>query len=437
MNEDEVLVPRDSYLKQLLLFKDKEEFKIVTGLRRSGKSRLLRLMRNYLLDHGTKKEQIIEMNFESLQFSEMSYLDVYKYVKDRIYRKGKTYIFLDEPHIVAGWEKTVNSFRADFDCDIYITGSNSYMLSTDYSTLLSGRYVEIKMYPLSFKEFIDFRDFKIDVVDSPLGGKAKRCIYKDGSVFSVEELFDTYMKYGGMPGLRGSPLNEQTVSMYLEGVFNTVMVKDVLSRKKRGEDVKTKAKDPLLLYKICTFLADNISKQYSYNKITASLNQNVDVDKSYTLANQKIQEYIQGLKEAFVFYEAKRYDIKGNELLKTNGKFYIVDLGFKNMLLGYQLKDRGFALENIVYFELLRRGYSVSIGKINDYEIDFRAMKNGIVTYIQVSDNLNSEETLEREARPFDVVKDHNERLILTNQKGMGNSNGIRIVNVVDWLLEE
>lgn len=425
----EELKNRDDYLGQLVRFKDTSSVKIVTGIRRCGKSKLLDLMIRYLLSNGVKESQIIKINFESLRFAGMTYLDLYRYIVDKASKEGKTYIFLDEPQLIGGWEKVVNSLREDIDSDIYITGSNSHMLSSEYSTLLSGRYVEIKMLPLSFKEFLDFRGFRIVKQVNAIGVSENRCYYKDNTLYDINDLFDAYLKYGGMPGISEFPLSNDSVSKYLDGIYTTVINNDVLEREQRG---KTKIADPFLLKRISTFLADNIGKEYSYNKITSSLNEN----QKDAFGNHKIADYVEGLMEAFVFYEAKRYDIKGKSLLKTNGKFYIVDLGIKNYLLGYTPYNRGFAYENLVYFELLRRGYDVSIGKIGTLEVDFRATKNDEIIYVQVTESLANESTRNREIHPFNIIDDHYDKIVLSLDKGNSNINGIKVINLIDWLLQ-
>lgn len=428
------LKQRDYFLDQLIRFKDTSNVKIVTGIRRCGKSKLLDLMISYIKSNGIADEQIIKINFESLKYADMDYKEVYKYILDNASKSKRTYIFLDEPHIINMWEKVVNSLREDIDCDIYITGSNSHMLSSEYSTLLSGRYVEIKLLPLSFKEFINFRGFKIKEEAHPLGGTIKKCIYEDDKEYDLKEVFDSYLKYGGMPGISELPLSNEAVNGYLDGIYNTVINNDVLQREQNN--YKTKIVDPFLLKKLSTFLADNIGKEFSYNKITGAINENMKQNKQSTLGNHKIEDYMEGLLESFIFYEAKRYDIKGKNILKTNGKFYIVDLGLKNYLLGYKSFDRGFALENLVYFELLRRGYDVSIGKIEKYEIDFRAVKDDSIIYVQITESLLNEETRNRELRPFNIVDDNYEKVVLTMDNGKANVNGIKIINIIDWLLD-
>lgn len=421
-------------MRQLIAFKDTGSIKIVTGIRRCGKSSLLSLMADYLLKNGVAPNQILKINFESLRFGAMSFEQFYAYVMEHACKDKKTYLFLDEPHLVDGWEKAVNSLRVDFDCDIYITGSNSHMLSSEYSTYLSGRYVEIKMLPLSFKEFLDFRDFSVREEPSPLGGTRKRCIYKDGTVFETRELFETYLRFGGMPGLAELELSPENVSMYLDGVYNTVIANDVLERS--AERGKTQINDPVLLRKLAVFLSDNVGRELSYNKLAFAINENMKLDRMQTLGNHKIQDYVEGLLEAFVVLEANRFDLKGKTMLKTNGKFYLTDMGIRSYLLGFENMNRGFALENLVYLELLSRGYQVMVGKLGSLKIDFRAVKGNEILYVQVAETLSGEETRNREFRPFLQTGDCYEKVILTLDSGNENWNGVKVLNLIDWLLD-
>ena len=426
---------RDVYLNKLISFQDKEPIKIVTGIRRCGKSKLLDLMIEHLQQEGIEKKQIVKINFESFAYQNMTGEQLYYYVAERAEAGKRLYIFLDEPHIIEGWERVVNSFRVDFDCDIYITGSNAHMLSSEYSTYLSGRYVEIKMLPLSFKEFLDFNNFKVIEEPSVLGGTIKRCYYSDGKPYELKTVFDSYLRYGGMPGLADIGLSQENVSAMLDGIYNTVITNDILERDSFGK--KRKITDPVLLKRIATFLADNIGKETSYNSITNTFKTEKLADQNGRLSdNHKIKDYVDALVQAFFFYEAKRYDIVGKSHLKTNGKFYIVDLGFKNLLLDYRNIDRGFALENIVYLELLRRGYAVSVGKIDTKEIDFRAVKNDEILYIQVTEEMQSISTKERELAPLVKVNDNYTKTILTTENESYNIDGIKVINIIDWLLD-
>ena len=402
---------RDTYMKTLLEFKDKNVIKIVTGIRRCGKSTLLQLFAEKLVQDGVSERNIIQMNFESMQFADITdYKALYYAVKDRIAPVGKTYIILDEIQIVPKWEKAVNSFLVDFDVDIYITGSNAYLLSSELSTFLSGRYVEIKMLPLSFKEFLEFYEFDAKVSD--------------------DEKFQLYLKLGGMPSAVEFNFNEQRVHDLLEGIYSTVILKDVIERNKIA--------DQNLLQRIVLFLADNVGSIISSNSIGNFLANEKKLDnKQKNPASRTVENYITMLENSFIFYGIKRYDIKGKQHLKTLSKYYVVDTGIRNMLLGYRDIDRGHILENVVYFELLRRGYRVSIGKIGDREIDFIAENPNEKIYIQVSETLQGTETLERELSPLRDIKDNYEKLILSMDKTFIKSyEGIKVKNLIEFLCE-
>lgn len=404
------LIKRPLYLNELIENKDVDLIKIITGIRRCGKSSLMELFCQYLLETGIDKSRIIHMNLESLKYNELSdYLSFYNYVSVKIENTGKTYLLFDELQVVSGWEKAIESFRVDYDVDIYITGSNAYLLSTEFATLLSGRYVEIKMLPLSFSEFLDFYSF-----DDKTG---------------LEEKFIYYLKFGGMPVLREYNFNEPRINQALEGIYSTVILKDVLQRHNQS--------DQLSLDKIAHFLSSNIGSITSPNKIGNILSSEGDIDKgkNKNIAGKTVDKYISMLNNAFIFYRVGRYDIKGKQLLKTLDKNYIVDIGFRNMLLGYRDADRGHILENIVFLELIRSHYRVYIGKIGDTEVDFLAEKPNEKLYIQVTESLASPKTRERELRPLLSINDNYEKIILTSDRNFITSeNGIKIINVIDWL---
>ena len=404
------LIKRPLYLNELIENKDVDLIKIITGIRRCGKSSLMELFCQYLLETGIDKSRIIHMNLESLKYNDLSdYLSFYNYVSDKIENPGKTYLLFDELQVVSGWEKAIESFRVDYDVDIYITGSNAYLLSTEFATLLSGRYVEIKMLPLSFIEFLDFYNF-----DDKTG---------------LEEKFIYYLKFGGMPVLREYNFNELRINQALEGIYSTVILKDILQRHNQS--------DQLSLDKIAHFLSSNIGSITSPNKIGNILSSEGDIDKGKikNIAGKTVDKYISMLNNAFIFYRVGRYDIKGKQLLKTLDKNYIVDMGFRNMLLGYRDADRGHILENIVFLELIRRHYRVYIGKIGDTEVDFLAEKPNEKLYIQVTESLASPKTRERELRPLLSINDNYEKIILTSERNFITSeNGIKIINVIDWL---
>lgn len=405
------LINRPQYLNQLIQNKDVDLVKIVTGIRRCGKSSLLDLFHKYLTENGVPDAHIIHMNMESLRYRDLTnYLFFYDYVSKRISPDGKTYLIFDELQAVEHWEKAIESFRLDFDVDIYITGSNAYLLSTEFSTLLSGRYVEIRMLPLSFREFLDFYEFAPDV--------------------SMEEKFQKYLQFGGMPILREYKFNETRSNQALEGIYSTVVLRDILQR--------NNGINQAMLQKIMLFLCSNIGSITSPNSIGNVLANEGDIPtvKAKNIAGKTVERYISMLRNAFVFFSVGRYDVKGKQLLKTLGKNYIIDLGFRNMLLGYRDADRGHILENIVFLELLRRDYRVYIGKIGETEIDFVAEKPNDKVYIQVTESMQSPETHERELRPLRMIPDNYEKIVLSMDRSFINSyDGIKSVNLIDWLL--
>lgn len=438
MNPNHTLKSRDVYLKKLIAFMDTEPVKVVTGIRRCGKSSLLKLMVLYLKDSGIAEDQIIEINFESYDFKDMTADRLYHYVKDRSLPGKRMYLFFDEIQRINKWEDTVNAFRVDLNCDIYITGSNAYLLSSEYSTYLSGRCVEIKMLPLSFSEFVDFHGFTIEETASALGGKRRQAVDKNGDKYTLREVFDAYVRFGGMPGIADVGLDQEKALTLLDGIYSTVIVRDVLEReKKRGRKQIT---DPILMRKIILFLADNIGSNVSFASIGNTLkNEGMiqDTERKGAPSTHTVQSYVAALLESYFFYDIKRFDIKGKELLRTLGKYYIVDIGLRNYLLGFRNRDTGHTLENIVYFELLRRGYDVAIGKVDNSEVDFIASKADDKLYVQVTESMQSEEVSARELRPLQAIRDNYEKIVLTLDTGFNTSyDGIKALNLVEWLLD-
>lgn len=372
---------RDTYLNKLIELKDTSLIKVITGLRRTGKSSLLKLMVMYLKKQGIKSDRIIEMNFDS----KMDCDDIYEYVNKKVNNSDeKIYIFLDEIQKVQNWEEVVNAFRVNFNSDIYIASSSACKLSKEY--------VEIKMFPLSFKEFLYFNNN-----------------------FDISKAFEEYLHFGAMPQIVKLGLEQ-------EDIYSTVVIKDILE--KEGNKVT----DILLLKKIVMYLADNIGNNLSISNVAKALSSSVNT----------IQTYIQSLLEAYMFYEIKRFDIKGKQYLKTLGKYYIVDLGLRNYLLGFRNRDSGHIIENIVYFELLRRGYDVAIGKVGDLEIDFIATKVNSKVYVQVTESMLEESTREREIKPLKKIDDNYEKIILTlNCELEKDYDGIKVYNLIEWLLQE
>lgn len=405
------LISRPEYLSQLIQHKDVDLVKIVTGIRRCGKSSLLDLFHRYLLEEGVSESNIIHMNLESLRYRDLKdYLDFYDYVSERMRADQKMYLIFDELQTVRHWEKAIESFRLDFDVDIYITGSNAYLLSGEFSTLLSGRYVEIRMLPLSFKEFLTFYEFAPAV--------------------TMEEKFQKYLQFGGMPILREYQFNLQRSNQALEGIYSTVVLRDILERNPQT--------DQAILHKIILFLCSNIGSITSPNRIGNVLSNEGDIEGagSRNIAGKTVEKYISTLHDAFIFSSVGRYDVKGKKLLKTLDKKYIIDMGFRNMLLGYRDADRGHIIENIVYLELVRRDFRVYIGKVGDREVDFIAEKPDEKVYIQVTESMSSPETRDRELRPLRMIKDNYEKIILSMDRSYIESyDGIRSLYLIDWLL--
>lgn len=434
-----ILRKRDLYLNQMIAFQDTEMIKVMTGIRRCGKSSLMKLMAEHLRENGVADDQILEMNFESMSIPEMDARGFYEYVKARICPDKRTYLFFDEVQKVPGWENAVNSFRVDFDCDIYITGSNAYLLSSELSTYLSGRYVEIKVLPLSFREFLDFHGYTLTERKSPAGGVKKRIMDADGEVYDARELYDAYTRFGGMPMLADIGLEINRVTAALDGVYSAAVINDILEREKRkGQRTIT---DAVLLRKIIMFLADNIGNNTSATSIGNTLAGEgllEDGKRKTKPAVQTIQTYIKALTEAYFFYEIKRFDIKGKEYLRTLGKYYIVDIGLRNYLLGFREGDSGHILENIIFFELMRRGYDVAIGKIDNQEVDFIATKTDEKKYIQVTETMNAPETRERELAPLRKIRDSYEKIVIALECDLTQTqDGIKIIRALDFLLGE
>lgn len=405
------LIDRPAYLNQLIQHRDVDLVKIVTGIRRCGKSSLLDLYHKYLSDSGVPDSHILHMNLESLRYRNLSdHLAFYDYVSERIPAEGKIYLIFDELQAVKYWEKAIESFRLDFDADIYITGSNAYLLSTEFSTLLSGRYVEIRMLPLSFQEFLTFYEFAPSI--------------------TVEETFQRYLQFGGMPILREYQFNEARIHQALEGIYSTVILRDILQRSSQA--------DQGMLQKIMLFLCSNIGSITSPNSIGNVLSKEggIPEEKGRNVAGKTVEKYISMLRSAFIFYSVGRYDVKGKQLLKTLEKNYIIDLGFRNLLLGYRDADRGHILENIVFLELIRRDYRVCIGKVGEMEIDFVAEKPNDKLYIQVTESMQSPETRERELKPLRMICDNYEKIVLSMDRSYINSyDGIKSLYLIDWLL--
>lgn len=406
------VIERKEYLDELRSWKHEQVIKVVTGIRRCGKSTLLKQYQKELLNNGVLPEQIISVNFEELEYEHLlDYKVLYQYIKERLCQDRMTYIFLDEIQKVESFEKVVDSLYVKENTDIYITGSNAYMLSGDLATLLTGRYVEISMLPFSFKEYMNFS--------------------KD----SKEATFAEYIKTGGFPYISLMDRTEEKVDTYLEGIYNTVIVRDIEDRQNRKETDPNKRKitDITLLKTIARFLASVIGSPVSIKSVTDYL-----TSSGRKVSSNTVSDYMDALSESFIFYPVERFDIVGKQLLQSNKKWYMVDLGLRNHLLPKKNYDLGFSLENVVYFELLRRGYKVNVGKNGNTEVDFVAQKQGTITYFQITADMTAKETFDRELRPLQNIKDHYEKIVLTlDHMTVGNYDGIKVIHLIDWLLEK
>lgn len=404
------MVQRKEYLDQLINWRDEQVIKVVTGIRRCGKSTLLLQFQQWLKENGVTDEQIVSVNFEELEYEELlDYKKLYQYLKERLVSGKTTYIFLDEIQKVSSFEKVVDSLYVKPNVDLYITGSNAYMLSGDLATLLTGRYVEIKMLPLSFGEFLSMTGLE------------------------PEQGFPEYLRSGGMPYIATMNRTDEKVSTYLEGIYNTVIVKDIEDRQARKESDPSKRKitDIALLKTIAKYLASVIGNPVSLRSITDYL-----ISNGRKISPNTVNDYVEALTESFIFYPAERFDIVGKQLLKANRKMYIVDLGLRNHILPRRSYDLGFSLENMVYFELLRRGYKVTIGRVGNTEVDFVAEKQGAYEYFQVTADMTAKETFDREIRPLENIRDNYEKTILTMDRlTPGNYNGIQVRYLLDWLI--
>lgn len=395
-------IERKEYLEKLIALKDKHLIKIITGVRRCGKSTLLEIYQNYLLTHGVLEEQIISINFEDYDYEALKEPKIlYDYIKDRLTNDKKMYIFLDEIQNVKDFHKVIDSLFIKKNVDLYITGSNAYLLSSEIATLISGRYIEIKMLPLSFKEYVSSSGNELDLANK----------------------YRKYIEFSSFPYVLELDENNDIIKDYLEGLLNTIVLKDVVQR--------NKISDILVFKSVLRFIFDNIGSQLSSKKIADTL-----TSSGRKVDSKTVEKYLQALMECYVIYQASRYNIKGKEYLKTLDKYYVVDIGLRYSLLGTSFRDSGHILENLVYLELLRRGQEVYIGKINDLEVDFVAMSKNNMTYIQVAASTRDEKTLERELIPLEKINDSYPKYILTlDDAPEANYKGIKIVNALDWLL--
>ncbi|MBE7051054.1 MAG: ATP-binding protein [Ruminococcaceae bacterium] len=395
------MIPRDNYLELLKSFKNKELIKVVTGIRRCGKSTLYEIYRNYLMESGISEQQIISINLEDPDFAELRESQkLYAYINERLIPDKINYVFLDEVQKVKDFQEACDGLYIKKNVDLYITGSNAGILSGELATLLSGRYVEIKMLPLSFKEYV-----------STIGDKT-----------DLSRKYREYIENGSFPYITELE-GKKAKSIYLESIYNSVVLKDIISRKKIL-DVST-------LENVIRFIFDNIGNPTSATKIANALTSSGNK----TTVNT-VESYLRALQESFIIYKAERYDIKGKQLLETGGKYYVADIGLRYYLLGTKKADRGHILENIIYLELLRRGYEVYVGKAGTTEVDFIAINNEGTEYYQVAYTVADDSVLERELKPINNITDHNPKYLLTmDDEPIVSHNGIKQINALDWLL--
>ena len=405
------MVERREYLEALEKWKEDRVIKVVTGLRRCGKSTLLQMFQERLRCDGISPDQILSINFEDMAFEDLlDYKALYQYILERLVPEKMNYIFLDEIQLVPNFQKAVDSLYIRENVDLYITGSNAFLLSGELATLLSGRYVEIRMLPLSFREY------------SVLRGEENR-----------EALFADYLRYGGLPYLAALNDPAEKADVYLEGIYNTIIVKDIELRQQHREEDPNKRKitDLTLLKNISRFLANSVGSPVSIKRIADYI-----TSSGRKISQSTVSDYVEALIEPYVFYPAERYDVVGKQLLKQNQKLYIVDLGLRRHLVPRQNYDLGFSLENVVYLELRRRGFQVNVGKVGKAEVDFVARKGDMIHYYQVTASLTDESTFTREISPLKSIADNYPKTILTlDRLTTGNYNGIYVVNAVDWLL--
>lgn len=397
-----MIVERKEYLDKLISWKDKRIIKIVTGVRRCGKSMLLKIYQNYLKNQGIDENQIIAINFEDLDYEELTdYKKLYAYLKERLIEGKMTYIFLDEIQNVENFPKVLDSLYIKEYVDIYVTGSNAYMLSSEIATMISGRYVQIEMLPLSFKEYVE----------------------STGSMNDRGIKYAEYLQNSSFPYTLELKNQPEQIREYLEGIYNTIVVKDIVSRKK--------VTDTMMLKSVLRFVFDNIGNPLSSKKIADTM-----TSEGRKIDTRMAEKYLEAFSESYIIYQAKRYNIKGKQYLKTLEKYYVVDIGLRYMLLGNRQVDAGHILENIVYLELLRRGYEVYVGKIDTFEVDFVAQKSQEMIYYQVALSVHDEKTLQRELRPLQAIRDHYPKMILTmDEEPEEQYDGIRRINARDWLL--
>ncbi len=421
---DYKLIQRQKYLDEALLFRDTDLVKVITGIRRCGKSSLLQLVRQHFESEGKPDRAFISLNLEDKRYGITTDDDLYSYIEKRLSKTGRTYIFIDEIQRIEGWHDVINSMRVGFDCDIYVTGSNAFLLSSEIATYLSGRYIEVKMLPLAFSEFLDFCGLSFAPGSTATADDA-------GRILSFADVFRRYLDYGGMPAIAALDTTQTIHSRYMEGLYDTVIVRDIMDRERNASE--RRVSNPDLLKAICEYLADNVGNMTSAKKIADTF-----ISAGRKTHHDTVRSYIKALEDAYVFYPARRYDIHGKAMLKTLPKYYIVDTGLRRFLAGYRDANIGFVFENAVYLQLLFEGWSVHVGKLYQNEVDFVAIKDEKIIYVQVADELYSEDTQRRELKPLLAIPDAHEKVIVVRQGDyQPDIEGVRIVKARDFFIKD
>lgn len=395
------MIARERYLEKIKSYKDLQLIKVITGIRRCGKSTLLKMYRDELIQSGVSENQITFINLEEKENEKLKDVNVlYDFLKSRLDLNKMNYIFIDEVQECPNFQIAVDSLFVKDNVDIYITGSNAHMLSGELATLLSGRYVTIEVLPLSFEEYL-----------------------QGTGTDNVEKKYRDYIRFGSFPFILQFKGNEEQIENYLDGLYNTIFKKDIVRRNKiSNEDA---------LENVTKFIFDNIGNLITSKKISDTLTSN-----NQKVSQPTVEGYLKALVDSYFVYKVTRFDVKGKQHLKSLAKYYVTDMGMRNYLLGYKTTDRGFILENIVYFELIRRGYKVFIGKVDTGEIDFVAQKGSETTYIQVAESIQDDKTFDREMKPLKAVKDFNKRVVITTDYDTNESyDGIKHINIFDFLL--
>lgn len=418
----EMLVSRERYLERLRLFRGRRLVKVVTGVRRCGKSSLLALLREELRTEGISENRIVSLNLEGRGHGVTTADDLYQYCASFMHKTETTYVFIDEIQRIENWHDAINALRVDFNCDIYVTGSNAFLLSSELATYLSGRYVEIHVQPLVFDEYLDFLGVSVSE-------DKKLALYSDGTVLALETLLNQFLLNGGLPALAQHVPSESEHSIYCSSLYESVLVRDITSRERHASNQRIS--DSGLLRLLASFLADNIGNTTSAKKISDTL-----TSSGAATTNKTITSYMRALNDAYLFYPVSRFDLHGKALLRTLPKQYITDLGLRSFLTGYRATDTGRVFENAVYLQLKADAWNIHVGKLYSREIDFVCLKDGKTAYVQVADNLYGEETLERELKPLKALKDNYDKLVIVREGTYPPEiDGICILPATDYLL--